>query len=216
MNQTSREQQGKWYPPRPNYTAPQPPSPGYYVAGARQVPGIPVGTPPQAAFSQTLATVKAAGFKFSVTAALLFGGFVVAAIALFLPWVTVSATSPLGGNMYQIDASPFKGGWIFLLLLVIGGAAWLAWPVVSGSKMAIPRLAGLSVVVGLQILCLFVGFADYAGGVSEKDKAVSGAGALAGIVPDVSMDAGMFLYAAAVVAIAVGLVRVWTHRSKAA
>jgi hypothetical protein len=159
---------------------------------------------------------KAAGFKFSVTAALFFGGFVVSAIALFLPWVTVSGSSPLLGSTYKIDASPFQGGWIFLLLLMIGGAAWLAWPVVPGSRMGIPRLVGLSAVVGLQIVCLLVGFVDYAGGVSEKDKDFSGAGDLAGVVPNVSMGSGIFLYAAAVVAIVVGLVRVWTQRSKAA
>jgi hypothetical protein len=207
MNHISHDQQSNRYPPHPNYPPPPPPHPHY--------PPPPHPGHPVAGLGQVAGAVRGIGFKFSVTAALLFGGFVVAAIALFLPWVTVSSVAPLGGT-YDIDASPFQGGWIFLLLLVIGGAAWLAWPVVAGSKMAIARLAGLSAVVALQILCLFVGFADYSGGVSEKDKALSGAGVLAGIVPDVSMGAGMFLYAAAVIAITAGLVRVWMHRSKVA
>jgi hypothetical protein len=185
MNQISRDQQGKRYPPQPyrNYPAPPPRQPG-----ARRL----------------------------LTAGLLYGGLVIAAIALFLPWVTVSVSGPFGGDLYKADASPFKGGWIFVILLVIAGAAWLAWPTVTGSTMPIKRLAGLTAVVGLQILCLLAGFVDYANGADELDKTMGGTRAqLIGINPDVSIGFGFVLYAVAVVAIAVGLVQIWMHRSKA-
>jgi hypothetical protein len=165
--------------------------------------------PPGNPFGQA----KGMAAKAWVAAGLLFGGFVFAAIALFLPWATVSVDSPLGGSLYQVDASPFKGGWVFAILLVIAGAAWLAWPTVSGSQLSIKRVTGLTAVVGLQILFLFIGLANYANGVSEKNKGMGGIGDdLSGV--HVSVGFGMVLYAAAVVAIAAGLIRVWIHRSK--
>jgi hypothetical protein len=218
MNQISRDQQGKWYSPqpRPNYRSPL--RPGHEVGGPGQASGGPVGPSPQATptgLPDALAAVKGIGVRFSVTAGLLFGGFVIAAIALFLPWVTVSVNSPLGGGLYKTDASPFQGGWIFVILLVIGVATWLAWPTISGSKMGIPRLAGLTATVGLQIVFLLIGFVSYVNGVSEKNKIMTNSGEdLAGLAPDVSIQAGMFLYAVAIVAIVAGLVRIWKHRSR--
>jgi hypothetical protein len=150
--------------------------------------------------------------RFSAAAGLLFGGFVIAAIALFLPWVTVSVDSPLGGNLYSADASPFKGGWNFLILLVIAGGAWLAWPTVSGSRMSFQRLGGLTAVVGVHIVCLLIGVVGYGNGVAEKGKAGASTGEeLSGL--HVSIGFGLVLFAAAVVAITVGVVRVWLRRS---
>ena len=220
MNQISRDQQPmqrggvspaprrrqapdlKGYLPQrhPNYAAPPPP---------------PTGSAPE---NLGPATAKGITAKFSVAAGLLFGGFVIAAIAMFLPWVTVTANSPLGGSLYQVDASPFKGGWIFAVLLVIAGAAWLAWPTVSGVQMSVQRLAGLSAVVCLLIGCFLIGFVDYVSGVAEKQKVTADSGeALTGLGAgvDVSMGFGLLLYTAAVVAIVVGVVRVWINRSKA-
>jgi hypothetical protein len=187
----------------PGYVPPPRP-PAFPGGDAGQAPGSP---------ALNLTTAKGMVAKVSVTAGLLFGGFVFAAISLFLPWVTVTVDSPLGGDLYHADASPFKGGWIFAILLVIAGAAWLAWPIVSGSRMSVNRRTGLTAVVGLQIACLFIGFVDYANGVAEKNKAMGGsAQGLMGV--HVSVGFGMLLYAAAVVAIAAGVVRVWIHRSQ--
>ena len=217
----------KWYPSQhhPGDVAPPPP-PGNHVPGATQTPGIPLGPSPQGwpapypqnaaggaqIVSDGLATVKGVAAKLSVTAGLLFGGFVIAAIAIFLPWVTVTADSPLGGNLYKADASPFTGVWRLLVLLVIAGAAWLARPTLLGSQMSVKRLGGLTAVVGLQIVFLLIGLADYAIGVAEKGKAIADTGEeLTGL--HVNFEFGLALYAAATVAITVGAVRIWSHRS---
>jgi hypothetical protein len=199
MNQISRDQQfarGSWQASDPSRYPTQPHS------GDVAPPDVPA---------------KGIGARISVAAGLLFGGFVIAAIALFLPWATVSVDSPLGGNLYTVDASPFKGGWSFLILLVIAGAAWLAWPTVSGSQMSFKRLTGLTAAVGAQIICLLIGIVGYANGVAEKGKAMASFGAstgeeLTGL--HVSIGFGLVLYAAAVVAITVGAVRVWIRRSR--
>jgi hypothetical protein len=200
MNQISRGQQprfGSWHASEPT-RYPTPPH-SYDVASA-PAPGIPTK-----GFEGVRARLSSAG--------LLFGGFVIAAIALFLPWATVSVDSPLGGNLYAVDASPFKGGWNFLILLVIAGGAWLAWPTISGSHMSVKRLSGLTAVVGVQIVCLLIGLVGYANGVAEKGKAAAATGEeLSGL--HVSIGFGLVLYAAAVVAITVGAVRVWLGRSR--
>jgi hypothetical protein len=224
MNQTPRSHQpnSKWHPSQrhPSYVAPPRPSPGNDVAAAAQAPSGPEGAPSQAWTSpfpavQGLAAVQGYAVRLSATAGLLFGGLVIAAIAMFVPWVTVSVDSPLGGSLYKVDASPFSGGGIFAVLLVIAGTAWLAWPVVSGSLMPVKRLWGLTAAVGVQIVCLLVGFGDYANGVAEKRKVVTGLREeMAGL--HVSAEFGLLLYAAAVLAITVGLVRIWIHRSHAA
>jgi hypothetical protein len=225
MNQTPRGQQpmrqapnARSYPSRrhPNDVAPPAPPSGGDVAAA----GAPAGPTSQAWTSpfpavQGLAAAQGYAARLSATAGLLFGGLVIAAIALFMPWVTVSVDSPLGGSLYKVNASPFTGGGIFAVLLVIAGAAWLAWPLLSGSLLPVKRLWGLTAAVGVQIICLLIGFGDYANGVGEKSKvAASLREALTGL--HVSIEFGLLLYAAAVVAITVGLVRIWIHRSHAA
>jgi Protein of unknown function (DUF2510) len=227
-------------PPAPPPTLPPPPAHG--GAGAGQVAGnrpgpppqawpppSPTGPPPQAwpppqpqtqgawagpsPDAQSLAAPKGIVARLSVQAGLLFGGFVIAAIALFFPWVTVSVDSPLGGDLYKADASPFTGGWIFAVLVVIAGAAWLAWPILSGSQMSVKRLSGLTAVVCLQIGCLVIGFIDYANGAVEKSKATTDTGEqLTGL--HVSVGLGLLLYGAAVVVITVGVVRLWIQRSQ--
>lgn len=195
MNHVSRDRQPTdptWRPPqfRPDYPAPlrQP-----------QYSGV--------------ATVKGFAPKVSITAGLLFGGLVLAAISLFLPWTTVTA-SLLLGSPYTFDVSPFRGGRVFLVLPVIAAAGWLAWPMISGAQMLIKRLAGLTGVVGLLGLFFMIGVINYVQNLSEKQKAVSGAEFLADAI-DVSIGFGFVLYTMALVAIAVGLGRVWMQRATA-
>lgn len=189
MNQTPRSQpplqrQGnpprhapdsKWYPSRrySNDVAPPAPPSGADVPEGGQPPGAPAGPPLQAWTSpfpavQGFAAVRGYAARLSATTGLLFGGLVIAATAMFMPWVTVSVDSPLGGSLYKVDASPFSGGGIFAVLLVIAGAGWLAWPILSGSLLPIKRLWALTAAVGVQITCLLVGFGDYVNGVARK------------------------------------------------
>jgi hypothetical protein len=209
------QQPGSWHAPNPNHTPPPPP--GYPTAGpASGIPGGPPRHARPAAVSQALnlAMVKGVGVTPSLTAGLLFGGWLLAAIAIFLPWVTVSVDSPLGGDLYKVDASPFKGGWVFPVLLVIAAAAVLAWPTVTRSQMSMKRLAGLTAVVGVQITFLLIGFLDYANGVSEQQRAMARAGDELNSL-HISVEFGLLLYASAVVAVVVGLVRTWIQRSQA-
>jgi hypothetical protein len=164
--------------------------------------------------SEGLGTVKGFAARPSITAWLLYGGFVIAAIAMFFPWVTVSADIPLAGHLSD-DVSPFKGFWILAVLLVIAGAAWLAWPTVSGSQMSVNRLMGLTAVIGLLTVGLFIGFATYANGVSQRDSELGGRhiAEFKNLV-DVSVGPGLLLYTAAVVAIVVGVVHLWIDRSR--
>jgi hypothetical protein len=147
-----------------------------------------------------------------LTAGLIYGGLFLAAIALFLPWVTVSVKNPLGfGDMGHQDYSPFGGFMKFLGLLLIAGAMALAWATLSDAQKRIGLLIGLSAVTGLLICGFLLGLLNYLGGVSEKGKGGEGSEYV-----DVSMDFGMFLYFAAVAALSVGVLRIWLHRSKSA
>ena len=164
----------KWYPPErhPDYVAPPPPPPTDDVTEADwQAAGAPEGPPPQARpapspDTQTvvvqmpavsLATVKDTVAKLSVTAWLLFGGFVIAAIGIFFPWQTVSFNAAGLGELGS-NNSALAGGARFAVLLVIAAAVWLAWPARSGSKMSVRRLTGLTVVVCLLVGVFVLGF----------------------------------------------------------
>ena len=159
-----------------------------------------------------LATVKNVVSRHLLTAVLIYGGLFLAAIAMFMPWVTVAAKNPLGlGVMLQQDYSPFGGAMKFLGLLLIAGAMALAWATLSQSEIRIPLLIGLSAVTTLLIGAFLLGLLNYVGGLSEKGKTAEGSEYV-----DVSMDFGMILYFLAVAVLVVGVLRIWMQRSKPA
>ena len=177
-------------PPPPNY---QYGGPDYQYGGPgaaarRHDPGQapqawnppPPGAQPGAGqmASDGLASVKGVAAKLSVTAWLLYGGFVVALIATFCPAATVTYHL-FGAALSSADVS-FNGPARIVAFLVLAGAAWLAWPTISGAPVSVGRAAGLSVAVLLLIgLCLawFVS-------VSSNNKGNSSTGV------DVSPDSG--------------------------
>jgi Protein of unknown function (DUF2510) len=200
--------------PPPTQIGPPPPMPGLSPARTPSPPpGVPWGPPPQgqpAPYPQTGAVfgdmasqnppaVKGMVVKLSVTAVLLFGGFIIATIAIFFPWVTVSA------NFEGISLGSYEGGltggWRFADLLVIAGAAWLAWPTLSGSQMPVNRLAGLTVVVCLLVGVFAIGFYDVVFSGAPKEV-------------DVSPGFGLLLYTAAVISSVAGVVRLWIQRGQ--
>ncbi len=206
-----------------------PPPPGDSAAPAAQGTGVPSAPPPPQAWpppdpqtrgasgqmaSDGLATVKGFAAKLPITAWLLVGGFVLAAIALFLPWVTVGADIPLAGHFSE-DLSLFKGVWRVAALLVIAVAAALSWPAFTGSQMPVNQLIGLTVVTGLFIVALVIGFYRYTTGVSDVDKEFAGRHMedYKNLV-DVSIGSGLMLYTAAVVAVVAGVVGLWRNRSQ--
>jgi len=210
----------KWYPPErhPDYVPTLPPPPVDDITETRrQTTGAPAGPPRHARPTPSpdtqmgvvqvpavnLAKLKDTVAKLSVTAWLLFGGFVIAAIGIFFPWQTVSFNAAGLGELGS-DNSALAGGARFAVLLVIAAAAWLAWPARSGSKMSVKRLTGLTMVVCLLVGVFVLGFY----GVSDNNRMNAGSG------EHFSAGFGLLVYTAAVVAVVVGTVRVWMHRSR--
>jgi hypothetical protein len=154
--------------------------------------------------SVSVTTIKDTLGKLSVTAWLLFGGCVTAAIGIFFPWQTVTlSANELGLGNLGTENSGLAGGTRFAVLLVIAAAVWLAWPTHSGSAMSVKRLTGLSVIVALLVGAFVLGFY----GVSDNNRMNAGSG------ESFSAGFGLLVYAAATVAVVVGVVRVWMRRS---
>lgn len=195
----------------PGQPAPEPtlpPPPDYNAAGGGQGAGIPMQPPPPAwpppspqsrdagtqMASDGLATVKGIVGRLSITAWLLIGGFVLAVIATFFPYATVSAE---GLVSIEVSANAAAQAVVFVL---VGVAAGLAWPALAGSQVDVWRLIGLGVVVLLLGGLMVVWFND------ASANNVEGEGV------DVSPGSGLLLYGAAVIVITVGVVRLWMHR----
>lgn len=194
-------------PPPPDPSgATLPPPPAYAAAEPEQGDGVPTEPPPpvwpppgsypQGAGTQSpsegLAAATGFAAKPTITAWLLFGGFVLAVIATFLPFVTVSA--PIAGSV-EVSARGDALGPVFVLVAV---AAAFAYPVLSQSQLAVWRLIGLSVVVGLLGILMIHWFSDAS---SSDDDGVN-----------VSPASGLLLYGAAVIAMVVAVVRLWMVR----
>lgn len=199
-------------PPPPPGMPPPPPPPGSSPAGAGQGDAVPVGPPPQAwpppspqpqgaggqMAAEGLTAMKGLASKLSVTAWLIYGGLALALIATFLPFATESITV-LGTTV--ADEVSTNGLTRFVVLLLVAVAAWSAWPTLSGSPIVVGRLIGLSVVVVLLIGLIALWF-------TNTSKAEGG---------DISLTPGFgaMLYGAAVIAVAVGVVRLWTRQPQA-
>jgi hypothetical protein len=194
MNKASRDPQPmmRRHDPRPGYVAPLPPPPSGDLGGI-----------PDQTSSVSIATVQGAVKQLGATAWLLIGGFVATAISVFLTWETVKESVSLEGTpIYsQTGTSGITSGGKFMLLVPIVAAAWLVWPVFAGITMPVRRLIGLSAVVGLMVLSIPLWFAAF----RDNDPANGTTS---------SYGFGLLLFSAAVIAIAVGVVRVWMYRAK--
>jgi hypothetical protein len=89
----------------------------------------------------------------------------------------------------------------FTLPAPIIAAAWLARPVLAGITMSGRRLIGLSAVVGVVVLRIPLWFATF----RDNDAASA---------TTYSYGFGLLLFSAAVIALAMGVVRVWMYRTK--
>jgi hypothetical protein len=193
----------KWYPPE------------QHPDNAGQVSGFSAGAAPQAwpppgpnapgpraePAPDGPAMAKAFGARLSGTAWLLLGGLVVAVVATFLPFATISYK--VFGSLLGSHEVSANGAAQFAVFLLAGVAAWLAWPVLSGSPMEPNRLIGLSVVTFLLGALMLVWFAN-----------VSSSNSDAGDIADVTPGFGLLLYGVGVVVIAVSVVRLWIQRSR--
>ncbi len=137
----------------------------------------------------------------SVTAWVVLAGLVVTVIAIFLPFATVSIK--LFGRTLSSHEVSANGTAKFVVIVLAAVAAFLAFPALSGSQVAVGRLIGLSVVVGLLGALTFVWFNTVS---SQNDKGE-------GFV-DVTPGFGLMVYGAAAIVTAVGVVMLWIDRSK--
>jgi hypothetical protein len=174
-------------PPPPRQAWP-PPSPPIQGAGAEMA-------------SDGLATVKGFAAKLSIAGWLVFAGLVIAVVATFSPFATVSIN--VFGMTFGAREVSATGTARFVVFLLVALAVWLAWPTLSGSAVADGRLIGLSVVVFLLIVVVVVSYLD----VSENNGKGEG-------IVKVSPAFGLLLYGAGVVVIAVGVVWLWMDRSQ--
>jgi hypothetical protein len=146
-----------------------------------------------------LATVKAMAARVSITTGLLFGGLLFAILGVFLPFASISV---FGMNVADI---PLPWAYRLIALALVAGSAALAWPALSGVQIESGRRIGLSVVVGLMVVVIVIAFFAVAESNSEGGADTEG---IAGASPGF----GLMLYAVAVVAIIVAVVRLWMQR----
>lgn len=172
-------------PPPPAWP---PPSPQPERAGAQMAP-------------DGLATVRGIVGNFSIAAWLLVGGFVITLIATFFPYATVSVNA-LGSIVFSQEVSA-NGASRFVVLLLVGVAAGLAFPALSGSEVAVWRLVGLSAVVCVLGVLMVVWFTT----VSADNREGEG-------VVDVSPGFGLLLYGTGVIVVAGAVIRLWILRSQ--
>jgi hypothetical protein len=143
--------------------------------------------------SEGLAAAKGFAAKLSITAWLLFGGFVLAIISTFFPYARLTF---LGVDATEVHPN---GPAQIVVFVLVGAAAGLAWPALTGSQVAVWRLIGLSVLVVLLGSLMVVWFKD-----AESTGDVAG----------VSPASGLWMYGLAVIGIAGGVVRLWVQRSR--
>jgi hypothetical protein len=200
-------------PPPPDLRPPTgprlPPPPGYGAAEAGQGVGMSTEPPPPAwpppgpqpqgggaqIASEGLAATKGFAAKLSITGWLLLGGFVLAVISTFFPYAKFT--------LMGMDAATIhpNGSAQILVFVLVGAAAGLAWPALTGTQLAVWRLIGLSVLVVVLGSLMVVWFND----------ADSNNNDVAGISP----ASGLWMYGLAVIGIGVGIVRLWIQRSHA-
>jgi hypothetical protein len=138
---------------------------------------------------------------------LLPGGVAVAAVASFLPWVTVSG--PFG---VQTSATPSQGGVIAYILVALAATTWAAWPATTGS-LSKKRCVGLTIAVAfvsLYAVGAFYGLHQVQTQIDALGEAPSffGATDIAKIEPGL----GLYIYTAAMLTLWVGVVRAWRTR----
>jgi hypothetical protein len=208
---------GRWYPPQQQsgYEAPPPPaaaapppapqswsappaSPQYPTPAGYPAPGGQAFGNAQTAFAGAVAKVPLAGW-------LLFGGFVVAQISFFLPWISAS----YGPISKSVSPWEFAGGVSGLFFLVLAAGAALSLMIFTRPQSHRPLLIGLSVVVGLLALHLIYNWVTYNSQMTEvkgDDPDLSGV--------NFSPQFGLFLYTLAIGFLVVRVVMMWMAQSK--
>ncbi|WP_156744368.1 hypothetical protein, partial [Mycobacterium sp. E740] len=143
--------------------------------------------------------MKAMAARASITTGLLFGGLIFAALAVFLPFASI--------NVLGIDVADISMPWAYRApaLVLIAASLTFAWPALSGLAIEPGRRIGLSIAAGGMVVVAVVAFVAVSRGNSEGTDASMG---IAGASPGF----GLILYAAAIIAFIVAIVRLWMQR----
>lgn len=200
---------GNWYPPQqqPGYQAPPPPAPQpgpQSWSAPSAYPQYPA--PGGRSFGNAQGTFTAGLSRLPLAARLFFGGFVLALVSLFLPFVTVS------GEGVSVSVSMWKagGGVAYFLVLMLAACAVLSVTTLNRPQSERATLIGLSVVIGLLAIHLIYNWATYNSQIAEAKADDS---SLANL--NASPAFGIFVYTAAICFLAVRIVMIWIDRSKA-
>jgi hypothetical protein len=197
---------GNWYPPEqhPSYAPPPPATPvapqSWSAPAASQYPA-PAGYP--APGGQTFGNAQTASWagiaKAPLAAWLLFGGFVVALISLFLPWVTARFNGRTGSASFWSE-----GGFAFFVFFLLAAGAVLSVTTFVRPQSQRGTLTGLTVVVSLLAIHLIYFWCTYDSQMAEVKRDDPG-------LSDVNFSPGfgLFVYTAAIAFLAVRIVMHW-------
>ncbi len=223
---------GNWYPPEqhPSYTPPPTTAPsappGYQPAGqSTGTPATPVApqswsappaapqypapagypTPGGQTFGNPQTAFTAGISKAPLASWLLVGGFVVAAISLFLPAVTASFNGhTASGSLWS------EGGVAYVIFLVLVAGAVLSVTAFARPQSQRRTLTVLTVLISLLAIQLIYNWFTYDSQMAEVKRDNPD-------ISDVNFSPGfgLFLYTAAIAFLAVRIVMHWMARSKA-
>ncbi len=180
---------------------------------ATPVPSVaPAADTPASPFSTVQTLVER--IPLTKTAMILFSGVAVAAVGVLMPWehdtlslstITRGPTSSAGGAVF-----------LFALLGVVG---WLAWPSRTGelSKKRRVAIAVLAGVLGFFVLAKFASLA-HANANAQAQAAKEDSGLFPGLGSATEIHYGvgfgLFVYAAGVITIAIGVSQHWIVRMR--
>ena len=131
---------------------------------------------------------------------LLFGGLLVAILASFLPFFSITVT---GLNISE--GVGMKGAFRVVVFLLVALAVGLAVPMFTGSALDSRRLIGITVAVAL-----LIGLGILAYSVNSSPEGLENVAGL-----DVSPAFGFYLYFLGIIAATAGVVMFWMQRNKA-
>ena len=119
-------------------------------------------------------------------------------ISSLLPWVSVT------GLGITVSSRPGTGGPAVLILFAAALIA-IAWPTMSSPILSKGRRIGLLPIVGFLVLAVITNWSDLA----DLNNRYGSSGSTFGGAVSVDAGVGFYLYTVCVVALVVGLVRVW-------
>jgi hypothetical protein len=175
-------------------------------APTASAPGSPQTSPPraQSVVGAGLTGVRPTIPRFLATGWFLIAGGLGVVIAGFLPWAQLSVE----GVVVQ-SASPRGGGPVVLIVLVAIALAF-GYPAVNTRALVLWRRIGVTVPVLVLSIFVITNWTDLN---SLQTQFNSSSGGDAGGIASANAGSGLYLYTAAVIAIWIGVIRIWFART---